>query len=67
MASPENYNYLKKSAAAAGVFLAVFLIILKFIAFLKTDSLAIFSSLADSKVYCFPKDGFAGYFLVFGR
>ncbi len=48
MASPENYNYLKKSAAAAGVFLAVFLIILKFIAFLKTDSLAIFSSLADS-------------------
>ena len=44
----ENHNYLKKSAAAAGVLLAVLLIVLKLFAFIKTDSLAIFSSLADS-------------------
>ncbi len=43
-----NDNFLKKSAAVAGVSLAVMLILLKFFAFLKTDSLAIFSSLADS-------------------
>ncbi len=41
-------NFLKKSAAIAGVSLAIILIALKFFAFLKTDSLAIFSSLADS-------------------
>ena len=43
-----NDNFLKKSAAIAGVSLAIMLIALKFFAFLKTDSLAIFSSLADS-------------------
>lgn len=48
MESMENHNYLKKSAAAAGVLLAVLLIVLKLFAFIKTDSLAIFSSLADS-------------------
>jgi len=41
-------NYLKKSAAVAGVSLAILLAVLKFIAFLKTDSLAIFSSFVDS-------------------
>lgn len=44
----QNDNFLKKSAAIAGVSLAIILIALKFFAFLKTDSLAIFSSLADS-------------------
>lgn len=43
-----NDNFLKKSAVVAGVSLAIMLILLKFFAFLKTDSLAIFSSLADS-------------------
>lgn len=41
-------NRLKKAAAIAGVSLAVMLIICKLLAFIKTDSLAIFSSLADS-------------------
>ncbi len=48
MKSLENYNYLKKTAVAAGVLLAILLIVLKLIAFIKTDSLAIFSSLLDS-------------------
>ncbi|MCM1323158.1 MAG: cation diffusion facilitator family transporter [Acetobacter sp.] len=44
----ERNNRLKKSAAVASVLLALLLIILKTIAFLKTDSLAVFSSLIDS-------------------
>ena len=48
MTSQEQNNYLKKAAAIAGVSLAVLLIVLKLAAFIKTDSLAIFSSLADS-------------------
>lgn len=48
MLQSQNDNFLKKSAAVAGVSLAIMLICLKFFAFLKTDSLAIFSSLADS-------------------
>jgi len=48
MIQTEQNNHLKKYAAIASVSLAVFLIIFKLIAFLKTDSLAIFSSLADS-------------------
>lgn len=41
-------NYLKQSAVIAGVVLAILLSLLKFYAFLKTDSLAIFSSFVDS-------------------
>lgn len=41
-------NFLKKSAAVASVSLAVFLALIKFYAFLKTDSLAVFSSFVDS-------------------
>lgn len=41
-------NLLKKSAAVASVSLAVLLALIKFYAFLKTDSLAIFSSFVDS-------------------
>ncbi len=48
MTKTEKNNRLKKSAAIASVALALFLIIIKFIAFLKTDSLAIFSSFVDS-------------------
>ena len=48
MTSQKQNNYLKKAAAIAGVSLAVLLIVLKLAAFIKTDSLAIFSSLADS-------------------
>ncbi len=48
MIPTENNNRLKKAAAIASVSLAVFLIAFKFWAFLKTDSLAIFSSLVDS-------------------
>lgn len=40
--------YLKKSAAILSVVLAVLLSVFKFFAFLKTDSLAIFSSFVDS-------------------
>lgn len=49
MTSQEQNNYLKKAAAIAGVSLAVLLIVLKSCSFYKRqDSLAIFSSLADS-------------------
>lgn len=48
MTSTEKNNRLKKYAASASIFLAVLLIILKLAAFLKTDSLAVFSSLIDS-------------------
>lgn len=48
MTDIEKNNWLKKSAAIAGIALALMLIIVKFIAFLKTDSLAIFSSFIDS-------------------
>lgn len=41
-------NFLRKSAAVAGIVLAILLAFLKFIAFLRTDSLAIFSSFVDS-------------------
>lgn len=41
-------NLLKKSAAVASVSLAVLLALIKFYAFLRTDSLAIFSSFVDS-------------------
>lgn len=44
----EKNNRLKKLAASASVFLALLLIVLKLFAFLKTDSLAVFSSLIDS-------------------
>lgn len=43
-----NDNNLKKLAVFAGVFLAVTLILFKIYAFVKTGSLAVFSSLADS-------------------
>lgn len=48
MTQNNNDGRLKKAAAIAGVSLAVLLIIFKLFAFIKTDSLAIFSSLADS-------------------
>lgn len=41
-------NYLKQSAVIAGVVLAILLSLLKFYAFLRTGSLAIFSSFVDS-------------------
>ena len=47
--TPEVYNnYLKKSAAVAGVLIAILLAVCKFFAFVRTDSLAIFSSFVDS-------------------
>lgn len=48
MTSSEKNNHLKKYAAAASVSVASLLIIFKFVAFLKTDSLAVFSSFIDS-------------------
>lgn len=48
MTSIEKNNRLKKYAAISSVSLAFLLIVLKFAAFLKTDSLAVFSSLVDS-------------------
>jgi len=48
MTSSEKNNRLKKYAAAASVSVASLLIIFKFVAFLKTDSLAVFSSFIDS-------------------
>lgn len=48
MQQNQTNNFLKKSAVVASVFLALLLIVFKFIAFLKTDSLAILSSLIDS-------------------
>ncbi len=44
----EQNNKLKKSAVVASVSVSVFLILFKFVAFIKTDSLAVFSSLVDS-------------------
>ncbi len=41
-------NNLKKLASMASVLLAILLAVIKFIAYLKTDSLAILSSLVDS-------------------
>lgn len=43
-----NSDRLKKSATFAGILVSLTLIIVKFFAFIKTDSLAIFSSLVDS-------------------
>lgn len=48
MTSIEKNNRLKKYAAVSSVGVAFLLIILKIAAFLKTDSLAVFSSLVDS-------------------
>lgn len=48
MTQAEQNNRLKKSAVIAGVLLSLSLIIIKFVAFLKTNSLAIFSSFVDS-------------------
>lgn len=48
MMSSNSNKYLKQSAVIAGVVLAVLLSLLKFYAFLRTDSLAIFSSFIDS-------------------
>ena len=48
MTSLQKNNYLKQSAVIAGVVLAILLALLKFFAFLRTDSLAIFSSFIDS-------------------
>lgn len=44
----QKNNYLKHSAVVASVALAILLTLLKFFAFLRTDSLAIFSSFVDS-------------------
>lgn len=43
-----NNDKLKKSATIAGVLVSFVLIVVKFFAFIKTDSLAVFSSLVDS-------------------
>lgn len=43
-----NNNTLKKSAVFMGVFVAILLIVFKIFAFIKTGSLAVFSSLVDS-------------------
>ena len=48
MTSSQKNNYLKQSAVIASVVLAIMLTLLKFFAFLKTGSLAIFSSFIDS-------------------
>lgn len=44
----EQNNKLKKSAVIASVSVSVFLILFKLFAFVKTDSLAVFSTLVDS-------------------
>ena len=43
-----NDDKLKKSATIAGILISFVLILVKFFAFIKTDSLAVFSSLIDS-------------------
>lgn len=48
MYSSDNSNKLKSLAVISGVFLAVTLILVKLFAFIKSDSLAVFSSLVDS-------------------
>lgn len=48
MTQSEQNNLLKESAAFASVSLAIILALIKFYAFLKTDSLAVFSSFVDS-------------------
>lgn len=48
MTQSEQNNLLKKSAAFASVSLAILLALIKFYAFIRTDSLAIFSSFVDS-------------------
>ncbi len=48
MTLSEQNNRLKKSAVTASVLLALLLIVIKFAAFLKTNSLAVFSSFIDS-------------------
>lgn len=64
MTLSQNNYLLKKSAAMASVFVAVMLIVLKLIAFIKTDSLAVFSSLIDSVTDLFASfiSGVAVYF-----
>ena len=61
-----NYqsDKLKNASVLASISLAVFLILLKTVAFLKTDSLAIFSSLVDSVTDLFASaiSGIAVYF-----
>ena len=61
-----NYqsDKLKNASVFASISLAIFLILLKTIAFLKTDSLAIFSSLIDSVTDLFASaiSGIAVYF-----
>ena len=48
MTELEKNNILKKYASFASVFCAILLVLVKFVAFIKTDSLAIFSSFIDS-------------------
>ncbi|MBP3687531.1 MAG: cation diffusion facilitator family transporter [Alphaproteobacteria bacterium] len=48
MTTQQKNNLLKKSAAIASIATAILLMIFKLVAFLKTDSLAIFSSFIDS-------------------
>lgn len=64
MTSSENNYMLKKCAAGASLFVSIMLIVLKFVAFIKTDSLAVFSSLIDSVTDLFASfiSGVAVYF-----
>ena len=66
MTPQEKNNHLKKQASYASIFLAVLLIIVKFIAFIKTDSLAIFSSFIDSVTDLFASaiSGIAVYYAM---
>lgn len=48
MTTQQKNNFLKKSAAIASIATAVLLMAFKLVAFLKTDSLAVFSSFIDS-------------------
>ncbi|MBR5154794.1 MAG: cation diffusion facilitator family transporter [Alphaproteobacteria bacterium] len=66
MTQQEMNNKLKTYASYASVFVAVMLAFIKFIAFIKTDSLAIFSSFIDSITDLFASiiSGIAVYYAM---
>ena len=66
MTELEKNNLLKKYASFASVSCAILLVIVKFVAFIKTDSLAIFSSFVDSITDLFASliSGVAVYFAM---
>ena len=66
MTELEKNNVLKKYASFASVSCAILLVVVKFAAFIKTDSLAIFSSFVDSITDLFASliSGIAVYFAM---